>query len=65
MILEQGAAGGIFLPQVWEEIKDKDAFLAELCSQKAGLPRDCYRDKRTAFKVFSVEAFSEPSPTWR
>lgn len=60
VILQQGAAAGVFLPQVWEKLPDKEAFLAELCSQKAGLPRDCYTDSATRFKVFAAVSFQEP-----
>ena len=53
---------GIFLPQVWEMIPEKGAFLAELCSQKAGLPRDCASDPKSQLSVFTVESFEEPWP---
>lgn len=59
VILEQGEHSGVFLPQVWEQIADKEDFLAELCGQKAGLPRDCYKDPRTKIKVFAARAFEE------
>ncbi len=50
---------GLFLPQVWEQIPGKEEFLGELCSQKAGLARDCWRDKKTALYVFTVDSFKE------
>lgn len=58
--VEQGGRFGIFLPQVWEQLPEKAAFLAELCEQKAGLPRDCASDPKTQLSVFTVESFEEP-----
>jgi AmmeMemoRadiSam system protein A len=39
LILEHGGKRATFLPQVWESIPDKHAFLGEL-ARKAGLPAD-------------------------
>ncbi|MBI4803097.1 MAG: AmmeMemoRadiSam system protein B [Elusimicrobia bacterium] len=50
---------GLFLPQVWEQIPGKEDFLGELCSQKAGLERGCWKDKKTDIYVFTVDAFQE------
>ncbi len=61
VIVENGGRGGVFLPQVAEETGwDLDTFLGELCSQKAGLPWNCYKDKSTKLSIFQVELFSEP-----
>lgn len=57
VIVSRDGHSGLFLPQVWEQIPDKDAFLSELCAQKAGLPRDCWKDAKTALSVFTVSAF--------
>jgi AmmeMemoRadiSam system protein A len=57
--VEKDGRGGVFLPQVWEDIPDKTAFLEELCSQKAGLPRDCWKDPKTNIRVFDAEPFEE------
>lgn len=60
VIVRNGPRGGVFLPQVAEETGwDLDTFLGELCSQKAGLPWNCYKDKTTEISVFQVELFSE------
>ncbi|MBI5241021.1 MAG: AmmeMemoRadiSam system protein B [Elusimicrobia bacterium] len=59
VILSQDGRSGLFLPQVWEQIPDKDGFLSELCAQKAGLPRSCWKDPRTRIAVFTVAAFDE------
>ena len=53
---------GLFLPQVWEQIPAKEDFLGELCAQKAGLPRDCWKDGKTQLYSFTVDAFQEKTP---
>ncbi len=57
--VKKGFRTGVFLPQVWGQIPDKEDFLSELCSQKAGLPRDCYKDPDTEIYVYTVLKFSE------
>ena len=59
VILSQGGRGGLFLPQVWEQLPGREEFLGELCEQKAGLPRSCWKDSRTRISVFTVAAFEE------
>ncbi len=51
---------GLFLPQVATETGwSKERFLSELCSQKAGLSPDCWKDPQAKFFVFTAEVFSE------
>lgn len=51
---------GVFLPQVATETGwTKEEFLSQLCSQKAGLPGDCWKDPNTKIEIFSAEVFSE------
>ncbi|MFH0985157.1 MAG: AmmeMemoRadiSam system protein A, partial [Candidatus Omnitrophota bacterium] len=51
---------GVFLPQVATETGwNKEEFLGELCSQKAGLPRDCWKDPAVNLQVFTADVFSE------
>ena len=57
--LESGGRRGVFLPQVWETLPDKTEFLETLCSQKAGLPKDCYKNPAAVLSVFKTESFSE------
>jgi len=59
VVVRSGGHSGLFLPQVWEQIAQKEEFLSELCSQKAGLPRNCWKDPKTELYTFTVEAFSE------
>lgn len=60
VVLSRGARSGLFLPQVWEQIPSKEDFLSEICSQKAGLPRDCWKDPETNIFIFTVNSFEEP-----
>ena len=59
VVARQGARSGVFLPEVWWQLPKREDFFGELCAQKAGLPRDCWNDPKTAFEVFDSESFSE------
>lgn len=60
VIVRRGYSSGVFLPQVATETGwDLDTFLGQLCSQKAGLPWDCYKDPSTKIYTFQAEVFSE------
>ena len=51
---------GVFLPQVATETGwSKEEFLSELCSQKAGLPRNCWKDPSVDLYVFTAQVFPE------
>ena len=51
---------GVFLPQVAEETQwTKEEFLSHLCSQKADLPADAWKDPKTKIEIFTAEVFSE------
>lgn len=51
---------GIFLPQVATETGwSREEFLSQLCSQKAGLPPDCWKDPGTFIEIYTAEVFSE------
>ncbi len=58
IIITEGGSG-LFLPQVWEHFKTKEEFLSELCEQKAGVKRDCFKDPRTKIYTFSVDVIEE------
>jgi AmmeMemoRadiSam system protein B/AmmeMemoRadiSam system protein A len=47
-----------FLPQVWEEIPNKEKFLSQL-SAKAGLSPFAWRSAQSRFETYQVEAFEE------
>jgi len=60
VIVREGLRSGLFLPQVWEHFTNKEDFLSELCSQKAGLNPEAWRDAaKTELYVFTVFAFEE------
>jgi len=54
----KGSYRGVFLPQVATENNwDRETFLSILCTQKAGLPADCYKDPETEIYVFTAQVF--------
>ncbi|MBU0951771.1 MAG: AmmeMemoRadiSam system protein A [Elusimicrobia bacterium] len=59
VIVRRGGKSGIFLPQVWEQLPDKEGFLNELCTQKAGLEANAWKDPSTELYTFTVFAFEE------
>ncbi|MBI4550334.1 MAG: AmmeMemoRadiSam system protein B [Candidatus Omnitrophica bacterium] len=60
VIVARGEKGGLFLPKVAEETGwTKEEFLSQLCSQKAGLPRDAWRDPNTQLFIFTTQDFGE------
>ena len=58
VVMREGRSG-VFLPQVWKQIPDKDSFMGEVCQQKAGLPRDCWKTPGTDIYTFTVDSFEE------
>ncbi len=49
---------GVFLPQVAAETKwSREQFLSELCSQKAGLSADCWKDPSVSLYTFTADVF--------
>jgi AmmeMemoRadiSam system protein A len=61
VIFKRGSFSGLFLPQVWEQLPDKDEFLDALCS-KAGLLPGCWLKENVEVYKFSVVAFKEKKP---
>ncbi|MCX7917871.1 MAG: AmmeMemoRadiSam system protein B [bacterium] len=60
VIVKRGFNQGVFLPQVAEETGwTKEEFLSYLCSHKAGLPPDSWKDPKTELYIFQAEVFSE------
>lgn len=58
--ISKGFRHGVFLPQVAAETGwTKEQFLGELCTQKAGLPADCWKDPNTNLYVFTAHVFAE------
>ena len=60
VMVRRGFNSGVFLPQVATETGwSKEEFLSYLCSQKAGLAADAWKDKGTELYIFTAEVFSE------
>ena len=58
--IKKGFRSGVYLPQVATDTGwDRETFLRSLCSSKAGLPADAYKDSETEIYIFQVEKFSE------
>jgi len=58
VILKQGFSSATYLPQVWEEISDKEQFLSSLC-MKAGLGRNEWKEKGLKVWVYDVKKVEE------
>lgn len=58
LILKYGFNAGLFLPQVWEQIPDKEEFLDNLCL-KASLPPGTWKKPDAKIFRFHVQAFEE------
>ena len=65
VILKQGIYSGVFLPQVWEQIPDVEAFLENLCFKAGVFDPQAWKDKRCRLYKFTVEAFVEEKPYGR
>ncbi|MCF7920066.1 MAG: AmmeMemoRadiSam system protein B [Candidatus Cloacimonetes bacterium] len=60
VMVKSGWHSGVFLPQVARETGwNKETFLRHLCSGKANLPADAWKDPETEIYIFQVEEFSE------
>ncbi len=60
VIVTKGSRQGVFLPKVADETEwSKEEFLSELCTQKAKLPADCWKDPKTELRVFTAYDFGE------
>ncbi len=56
----RGMHRGVFLPQVaTEQGWDLEMFMGTLCEQKAGLPRDAWKEPGTTLYVFTAQVFHE------
>ena len=60
VVVQKGQYSGTFLPQVATETGwSKEEFLSQLCTQKAGLPSNCYKDRLVNLFVFEAQIFGE------
>jgi len=58
VILSQGYCRSTFLPQVWEQLPQKEEFLEHLCI-KGGMSRSAWREPGLRVEVYEAEYFSE------
>ncbi|MFH1132985.1 MAG: AmmeMemoRadiSam system protein B [Nanoarchaeota archaeon] len=58
VVLRKGRLVSVYLPQVWEELPDKDIFLSSLC-EKGGMPKLCWQDTATQVFVYQADVFEE------
>jgi hypothetical protein len=58
VVLQIGARGATYLPQVWDQLPDKVEFLNSL-AEKAGCDRTDWRQPGTSVFIYHVEAFKE------
>lgn len=58
VVLKIGRAMATFLPQVWEQLPEKETFLAHL-SRKAGCAADAWRGSNVSVLIYEVQAFHE------
>lgn len=64
VLLELGPRRATFLPQVWEQLPDREAFLNQLAA-KAGAASDAWRGPDARVSRYDVEHFAEPPPSER
>lgn len=58
VIIRQGLSSATFLPQVWEQLPDKDEFLSHLC-MKAGLSAHAWEKGTLEVLIYQVQCFEE------
>ncbi|MEA3314060.1 MAG: AmmeMemoRadiSam system protein A [Caldisericota bacterium] len=58
VIIRRGPYQATFLPQVWDELPDKEAFFKHLCL-KAGLSEDCFQMDGLEVYIYHVDSFPE------
>jgi hypothetical protein len=58
VILQDGFKRATFLPQVWDQLPQAEAFLSHLCA-KMGAPADLWRNKKLKVQIYHVEEFHE------
>ncbi len=58
VVIVSGNRSGTFLPQVATDTGwSLEEFLGELCSQKAGLSKNCYQDPETEIYIYQAQVF--------
>lgn len=58
VVLKDGINRATFLPQVWEQLPEKEAFLSHLC-RKMGAADDHWKHRKLLVLIYQVEEFHE------
>jgi len=58
VILKKGFYEATFLPQVWDQLPEKEEFLSQLCL-KAGLSGNSWKTEKLHVSTYQVQAFEE------
>jgi AmmeMemoRadiSam system protein A len=58
VIIKKGFYEATFLPQVWEQLSEKEEFLSHLCL-KAGLSPESWKKEKLHVSIYQVQAFEE------
>ena len=58
VVLRVGEKQATYLPQVWEDLSEKETFLNSL-AEKAGLPAAAWKQKAARILTYQVQAFRE------
>jgi len=58
VIIKKGFYEATFLPQVWDQLSEKEEFLSHLCL-KAGLSPDSWKKEKLHVSTYQVQAFEE------
>ncbi len=58
VVLRVGRRQATYLPQVWEQIPEPEAFLGHL-AEKAGLAADAWKDPAAMVLIYQVQAFKQ------
>ncbi|GAB4031761.1 MAG: AmmeMemoRadiSam system protein B [Elusimicrobiota bacterium] len=59
VLIRNGENSGLFLPEVWKKIPERNKFFENLCSQKAGLEKECYKSAKTEIYIFETDVIEE------
>lgn len=59
VLIRRGENSGLFLPEVWKQLSERSKFFESLCSQKAGLEKDCYKSDSTEIYTFETDVIEE------
>ncbi len=58
VVITAGSHKSTYLPQVWEQLPDKEDFLTQLCI-KGGSSGDCWQDSGTKVETYQAQVFEE------